>query len=139
MFVPLFLQKNVIYQNCPYILMFCCGNFSLQYILNKQTIESSPVMQISKFVLSSNNSINSHGMLLCFQNIVVLHVTDKLVSQHPVNLITLSVFSLVVSRVWNIRMPSSKNYKMVHVNNKMTSDFVAKVAKIFNVRKELCS
>ena len=44
----------------------------------------------------------------------------------------------MVSRVWNIRTFSSKNYKMVHVNSKMTtSDFISKVANIFNVRKEL--
>ena len=43
-----------------------------------------------------------------------------------------------VSRVWNMRTFASKNYKMVQVNNKMTTrEFIAKVAKIFNVRKEL--
>lgn len=40
--------------------------------------------------------------------------------------------------MWNIRTFASKNYKMVQVNNKMTTrEFIAKVAKIFNVRKEL--
>lgn len=44
----------------------------------------------------------------------------------------------MVSRVWNIGTFQSKNFKMVHVNNQMTtSDFILKVAKIFNVRKEL--
>ena len=44
----------------------------------------------------------------------------------------------MISRVWNIRTFSSKNYKMVHVKSKMTtSDFISKVANIFNVRKEL--
>ena len=44
----------------------------------------------------------------------------------------------MVSRVWNIRTFQSKNYKMVHINNEMTrSAFIAKVAKLFNVRKEL--
>ena len=44
----------------------------------------------------------------------------------------------MVSRVWNIRAFSSKNYKMVHINSKMTTtDFISKVAKVLNVRKEL--
>lgn len=41
-----------------------------------------------------------------------------------------------------MRTFASKNYKMVQVNNKMTTrDFIAKVAKIFNVRKriDLCN
>lgn len=43
-----------------------------------------------------------------------------------------------VLRVWNMRTFASKNYKIVQVNNKMTTrEFIAKVAKIFNVRKEL--
>lgn len=40
--------------------------------------------------------------------------------------------------MWNMRTFASKNYKMVQVNNKMTTrEFIAKVAKIFNVRKKL--
>ena len=39
--------------------------------------------------------------------------------------------------MWNMRTFASKNYKMVQLNNKMTTrEFIAKVAKIFNVRKE---
>ena len=44
--------------------------------------------------------------------------------------------------MWNMRTFASKNYKMVHVNNNMTTrEFIAKVAKIFNVRKriDLCN
>lgn len=44
--------------------------------------------------------------------------------------------------MWNMRTFASKNYKMVQVNNKMTTrEFIAKVAKIFNVRKriDLCN
>ena len=39
--------------------------------------------------------------------------------------------------MWNMKTFASKNYKMVQLNNKMTTrEFIAKVAKIFNVRKE---
>lgn len=44
----------------------------------------------------------------------------------------------MVSRVWNIKTFSSKNYKMIHVNSRIsTAEFIGKVAQIFNLRKQL--
>ncbi len=47
-------------------------------------------------------------------------------------------FVSVTSRVWNIKTFSSASYKMIHVNTKMlTGEFIAKVAKIFYMKKQL--